>query len=434
MKLNRKAMALAVGAALAAPSAYAQVTSKAGTAWEFYGKFYPEIVRINGENATKTGTAVSSLSANPSATGVSGFVNRTEMQVSNSYIGFRGGKDIGGGTRAIWQLETAVGLDNGNGDPLGNRNTFVGLTGGFGTVRLGNMDTPFKEAGDDLGFLGVSSGNFVSVSNMTLKVGFNNNGASSFNLRRANAIDFASPEYFGGLQLGVQYSMGNPDEVDSITADPPRNPRVVSMALKYEKGPLYLAAAHETHFDMFGGSNQFRAASATLNSDGTISTSAASALRNTEDSRVNSKDTAVRLTAQYKLGDHALEVDYIIKNYKENGGNSGVAGRFESYKGNTWMLTWEARWSSKWRTALNYIDAGAGTCTRSLGTTCTTTGLEATQISAGVAYYLDPSVYLFALYSVIDNGVGARYENLEAGRPAVGEDIKQGAIGITYNF
>jgi predicted porin len=434
MSLNRKAMVLAVGAALAAPGAYAQVTSKAGSDWEFYGKFYPELTHMSGKNATKTGTTVSSLSGSTSATGVSGFVNRTEMQVSNSYIGFRGGKDLGGGLRGIWQLESAVAIDQGDGDPLANRDTFAGLSGSFGTIRLGNMDTPFKKAGDELGFLGISSGNFVTTSNVMRKVGFNNNSASSFNLRRANAIDFASPKFFGGLTYGVQYSIGNPDEAGTLTANPPRNPRVVSMALKYEAGPFYFAAAHETHFDMFGGSNQFRAASATLNADGTISTSAASALRNTEDPAVNSKDTAVQLTAEYKIGGHTIEVDYIRKEYKENSGNSGVAGRFENAKNDAWMVVWEARWSSQWRTTAHYIKADAGTCTRSLGTACTTTGLEATQISAGVAYFLDPNFYLFALYSVIDNGVGARYENLESGRPATGEDITQYAVGLTYIF
>src|SRR5258706_10885596 len=56
MSLNRKAMVLAVGAALAAPSAYAQIKSPAGTDWEFYGKFYPEETHLHGDGATAPGT------------------------------------------------------------------------------------------------------------------------------------------------------------------------------------------------------------------------------------------------------------------------------------------------------------------------------------------------------------------------------------------
>jgi predicted porin len=415
MNFNRRAMVLAVGAALAAPGAYAQVKSKAGTDWEFYGKFYPEITRLTGDDPTPAGTPVATLAANP--TGRSGFTHRSEMEVSNSYIGFRGSKNFGNNFTGIWQLESAVAIDQGDGDPLGNRDSFVGLTSPwFGTIRLGNMDTPFKKAGDALGFLGVSSGNFVSTSNVMRKVGFNNNSASSFHLRRANAVDFTSVDFFGGLTFGAQYSTGNPDEGTSITADPPRNPRVASMALKWERGPFYAAAMYEAHFDMFGGSSN-----------------SPSSRQNTTDPNVNSKDTAGQIALVYKLGNHSFEADYIAKDYKENGENSGVNGRFQNYKNGAYQLVWEGRWSPQWRTAVHYIKASAGSC-QVVNQSCSTDGLDATQISVGLAYYLDPSFSLFALYSVIDNGKSARYENMESGRPGVGEDITQYAFGISYSF
>ncbi len=102
MNLNRKAMVLAVGAALA-PCAYAQVTSPAGTAWEFYGKFYPEMAHAHGDGATVGAASGSTIGAKPA--GVNAVIPRWEMQISNSYIGFRGDKQIGGGSKAIWQLE-----------------------------------------------------------------------------------------------------------------------------------------------------------------------------------------------------------------------------------------------------------------------------------------------------------------------------------------
>ena len=72
MRLNRKAMVLAVGAALAAPGAYAQIKSPAGTDWEFYGKFYPEYARVNGENPTANGTTGLSTLLITSGTSVAG--------------------------------------------------------------------------------------------------------------------------------------------------------------------------------------------------------------------------------------------------------------------------------------------------------------------------------------------------------------------------
>ena len=159
MSLNRKAMALAVGAALAAPGAYAQIKSPAGTDWEFYGKFWPEYARVNGENPTPSGTAGLSTLLITSGTSVAGtppvsnggasnLVNRGEMLVGNSYIGFRGGKSLGGGMRAIWQVEQTVPIDEGVDGTLATRDSFLGVEGGWGTLRLGFMDTPFKKAGD----------------------------------------------------------------------------------------------------------------------------------------------------------------------------------------------------------------------------------------------------------------------------------------------
>jgi len=77
MSLNRKAM---VGAALAAPGAYAQIKSPAGTDWEFYGKFYPELTRAHGEGATAPGTTGQSNLVG--TLGGNAVIPRWEMQIS----------------------------------------------------------------------------------------------------------------------------------------------------------------------------------------------------------------------------------------------------------------------------------------------------------------------------------------------------------------
>ena len=437
MNLNRKAMVLAVGAALAAPCAYSQTSDK----WEFYGKFYPELTHASGTGASDASTTVSTLAATPA--GASGLVNRWEMQVNNTYIGFRGSRTLGGGLKAIGQLEQSVPLDEGNVaakktptliSTFGNRDSFVGLEANWGTVRLGNMDTPFKKYGDTLGFLGVSSGNFVSPNNVTRRV--SNSSPSGFNLRRANAIDFASPT-FGGVQAGVQYSIGNPTEggttaqdgtaTSNGTATPNsafdptanRRPRVVSMAVKWERGPLYLAAATETHFDLFGGSGLLKSGSGA-----SVTTS------NAGNAGVNSRDSAVQLTAVYKIGVHSIEADVNTKRYKEIGATAG--NNFQEYKNNAYELVWEARWTNQWRTALSYVKATAGSCTAA-GASCTTNGMDANQISAGLTYSFDPSTNLFALLSRLTNGSSARYNN-SSQTPTDGEDITQIAFGISYSF
>jgi predicted porin len=411
--MKRKILALAVGVALA-PCANAQIKSPAGTDWEFYGKFYPEWNHVSGQHPTPAGTSTSTLSPNPN--GISALVHRSEMLIGNSYLGFRGSKPISGGMKAIWQMETTVPIDEGDGR-LADRDSFLGIEGDWGTFRMGNMDTPFKKAGDVLGFLGVSSGNFVATNSVLRKVGYGTSASSRFHERRANALDFASATYFGGLTYAMQYSVGNPTEA-SITSTPlPRDPRFVSMALKYERGPLYVAAMHETHFDLFGGSNN-----------------APAAQQNANDPGVHSTDRANQVAVVYKVGGHSFEADYIVKRYNETAANSATPnGRFQKYTNNAWMAAWEGRWSSAWRTAVTYVSAGAGTCSL-FNAVCSTNGLEGKQLSLGLAYFLDPNFYLFTLYSKVTNGTAARYDNVSLGNPAVGEDVTQYAVGLAYTF
>src|SRR5258708_20727469 len=249
------------------------------------------------------------------------------MQVSNTYLGFRGEKRIGGGNRAIWQLEQQVNIDEGNTTTsFANRDSFAGFSSaGWGAVRLGNMDTPFKKDGDTLGFRGVSSGKFVTTSNVFRKTGFGTNSSSSFHLRRGNAIDFASPTILGGLQTAVQYSIGNPTE-SGITTTPRRFPRVVSWGVKWEQGPLYTAFSQESHLDLFGGSRN-----------------APAARSNFADPSVNSVHTPNPFTSAYNIGAHTIEAYSVKKRDKYD--NVVVNGRFQEYKNNAYMLVLERPWT-----------------------------------------------------------------------------------------
>ena len=188
------------------------------------------------------------------------------------------------------------------------------------------------------------------------------------------------------------------------------------MAVKWERGPFYAALAGERHFDLFGGSG--------LTGGGSVGTSNAGL------QGVNSKDTAVQLTGVYKIGVHSIELDWNVKQYKETGAIAG--NNFEQYKNNAYAVILDSRWTNQWRTALSYAKATAGRCTAA-GAPCTTDGMGANQINAGVTYSFDPSTNLFALLSRLTNGSSARYNN-SSQSPTDGEDIKQVAFGISYSF
>jgi predicted porin len=370
---------------------------------ELYGRVYPEIIIPHGSGATDAGAAVATFAGKP--TGENSIIRRTEMSSSNSRLGVRGQERLGGDLKAIFQLETEFHVDS-NDSAFAQRDSFVGLAHRlWGTVKLGRMDTPFKTYGDDISFLSVGSGNFVSSSNVLRKTGFGTSSASSFHLRRANAIQYESPEW-AGFDFAAQYST---DETDTSS----RHPHVWSIGTEYERGPLKVSLSHEEHWDLFG-----------------LSKNVPSSMSNTNDQSVNSKDKATQAMVELKFGPHKFEADWIRKEYNEN---ATVTGRASSYKNNAYELIWSARWTKAWRTDVEYIKSFKGSCSR-VNADCSTDGLDGSQVQAGFSYYFSPRTYIFVMGAILRNGFSARYNNEDLQDPSVGEDITQWAIGMNHSF
>jgi predicted porin len=84
--------------------------------------------------------------------------------MARSFLGFRGSEDLGGGLRAVYRLESYVGIDTGtagrfSGDAFWGRDANVGLSGQFGTTVIGRNVTPlylttitFNPFGESFGF------------------------------------------------------------------------------------------------------------------------------------------------------------------------------------------------------------------------------------------------------------------------------------------
>ncbi len=368
-----------------------------------YGRLYPEVIWTRMTGATQPGAPVSTLAGKPTG---EGFDNVVKMDSSNSRFGIRGEEPLGGGLRAVFIIEQRILVDTG-GTQLASRNTFVGLESDkWGGIKLGGFDTVYKEIGDTLSFLGVSSGNFVSNSNLLSKQGFGANSAGSFHLRRANSVRYETPQA-RGLQGFAQYS---PDETKNDT----RNADLLSLGAVYDSGPIYAAIAYELHDDTFGASRNVP-----------------SALSNANDPNARSRDTGVRGTLQYRFGDHAVEANLAGIEYRERGGQSG---RFESYRHATWSIGVDSKWSDAWRTAAAYDYAGAGSCRLFGGGPCSTGGLDGRQVALGAAYYFSKRTYVFALYAKLWNGHAAQYNNIDGIDVPPGADIQQFALGITHNF
>lgn len=71
---------------------------------------------------------------------------RTKISDFGSFIGFKGGEDLGEGLKAVWQLEQDVSVAGGGATQWGNRESFIGLAGEFGTLRAGRVANQFDDA------------------------------------------------------------------------------------------------------------------------------------------------------------------------------------------------------------------------------------------------------------------------------------------------
>src|SRR3989454_11509380 len=128
---QRKLLATAVASACALPAvALAQVPS-----WiQIYGRANVSYERITTSNSSNT--AVQPNQSN------------WDLVDNSSRIGVRGNKDLGGGLTGLFQMESRVRLDQGFGQ-LTSRDSYAGLAGGFGTIRLGRTIGPADYATHD---------------------------------------------------------------------------------------------------------------------------------------------------------------------------------------------------------------------------------------------------------------------------------------------
>ncbi len=419
--MKRKAAALAIGALFAAPAAHAQITfgnESVGTV-QLYGKLYPQWAYAKGSGSTQPGTQVSTLS--PPVTAVSDHGGRYSVDSGNSYLGFRGERGLGAtGLKGIWQIEQSIDLDFSQGsavagtDKVGvfsNRNTFVGLGHRtFGTVKLGNMDTIYKEYGDTFSLFGISSGNFTSASNVLSQIGVGRKSDARFHERTPNSIQYQTAD-FAHFQAGIQYM---PDEKKG---DPGRaiNKNLMSYGVKWDTEMFYASVHQEIHNDFFGASNNV-----------------AASIANSTTGPQHSRDSATRFSGEVRfLQSQRVVLDISRLHYVETGQTS--SGKFMEYKKPNWAIGWDGGFGA-YRLAVQYVRAGSGNCQLTGAVSCNTNGLASSQLNLGARYRFDRQTFVYLIASKLTNGPSAAHDNWGNGDPNRGEDMNQWALGISYSF
>lgn len=219
--MNKKLLAAAIAAAVvAAPAAFAEST--------VYGKIHTSVDSVDRDatNGTK-------LQDN--------FVVSSRA----SRLGFKGSEDLGNGLKAIYQLEMQFNSDGGTaqaaaatgGGLTGQRNTFVGLAGDWGTFLVGRHDTPAKiafyaQGNEDLSdsILDLNGANPVGVFN---------------EVRANNAIAYVSPNFSGFTIAGAVV----PGEEVPVAGNTANNADSIadhySLGLMYAGGGLKAGVGYE---------------------------------------------------------------------------------------------------------------------------------------------------------------------------------------------
>lgn len=151
--------------------------------------------------------------------------------VQGSRWGLKGSEDLGGGLKAVFQLENGFDLNTGKlnqGSREFGRQAFVGLSkDGFGTVTLGRQYDALVD------YLAPTTANGNWGGTIFSHPYDNDNTDNSFRVN--NTVKYASPD-FAGFQFGATYSFSNSTKF--------ANNRQYSFGAQYENAGLLVAAAY----------------------------------------------------------------------------------------------------------------------------------------------------------------------------------------------
>ena len=212
--MNKKLVAVAVAAVLAAPLAAQAQTANV----TLYGRLNItlEYIDANGDRPS-----TQRLSSN------------------SSRLGVRGTESLGRGLNAIFQIESSISGDAGGGT-LAGRDTFVGLQGGWGTVRFGNFLAPYDDMHPIFGNVPTFTTSILSTAAVWAQA-TSAKSAGGFDARLGNSLRYDSPN-ISGFTGSVQVSL---DSENGAT-----DPYVLSAAGIYNNGPFQGGIAFERNKDV----------------------------------------------------------------------------------------------------------------------------------------------------------------------------------------
>ncbi len=219
---------------------------------------------VGAASAQSSVTLYGAVDAALAGTTVDGGANRIGMINSgfgSSKLGFTGVEDLGGGLKANFKLEGGLANDwgGGKGGNTNNQNSgaaaavgggqglvfgrfaYVGLSGGWGEVRLGNdyISTFLIQVSvDPMGTNGVAD-----ALNLLFRGGTVTGQTTVANAR--NMIGYTTPVIAGGLTANVQYWMGE-NAANGAGAGASGSGDGFAISARYGNGPIFVGLGTQT--------------------------------------------------------------------------------------------------------------------------------------------------------------------------------------------
>ena len=348
--MQKKIIALAIASALtmpalamAAPTVYGDVR----VAYE---------LTDTGSAAAGTGTAAA---------------KRNQVSDNFSRLGFKGSEDLGNGLTGVYQMEGRVMADIGD-QTLFDENTFLGLAGSFGTVVLGNHDTPYKLSTRGLDVFEDSTADNRSLMGMT-------SAGISQDASLTDVVAYLSPN-FDGFSFAVASVGANDNTLPVISATSEIS--AISISAGYARDNWTVGLGNQT----------------ITNDDSTTPANEAEL-------------TATKIAGTYAMDEFTVGLVYEM--LSDSAGSPSVkAERNNIYLAGTYNV------SDMGTVKLAYTQAGTldvgGAEVKNSG---------ATQVSLGYDHAMTENTTLFAAYTSIANDTAATYGLTAAGSTAGGQVV-----------
>lgn len=391
--MKKSLIAVAVASAFVAPAAMAEVTiSGAINLGIEYGK-------------SSAGTAAGAQS-----------LSGTHFGATYSHVDLESVDDIGGGNKVIFHLQMNLAGDSpgavGNTGAITNRNTFLGIAGGWGAFKAGNNENVYERfmyTADPLDGAAGPGGNLSMLGTPGAGQVFQNSnrsGGVDFYRRSEQTVWYESPNW-SGFSFEADYTLSGFKSAGTATV-PGTDPRAFSIGGKFQPDgvPFYVDLAYESHHDYFG-LDQIAGASGTATSGGK-----------------SSSDRGIQVGVGYTFGDLGLHARYEQLKYKDDGVTSGI----DEWKRNAYWF------AAKYNLPTGYVGAEVGIAQDGKTNLGKANDTGAKMFAVGYFHNLSKQSQLQFIYGRMDNDDKGTYQMTGAQAENIGGTTQVIHVGLKHTF